>query len=198
MRIGCVLMAAGDSSRFGENKLLLPYRGRPVYVCAMDAIPVERLDCVAVVSGTEEALTEAAARGFTAVRNDRPRDGVSRTIRLGLDAIGDVDAALFMVADQPALTKESVARLLAMQQTHPGCILRMAYDERLGNPVCFPGKYFGELRALTGDTGGGKVAKAHPDAVRACNALHPWELLDIDSPDALRRLREATHAYDLQ
>ncbi len=198
MRLGCILMAAGDSSRFGENKLLLSYRGKPVFTCAMDAIPVERLDRVVVVSGTAAVLAEAAARGFTSVPNDKPQDGVSRTIRLGLDALFDVDAALFMVADQPALTRESVARLLDMQRAHPESILRLAYDGKEGNPVSFPGKYFDELRALSGDAGGGKIVKAHPEAVRTCGARDPWELFDIDSPEALQRLHEAASALDLQ
>ncbi|MDO5112706.1 MAG: nucleotidyltransferase family protein [Clostridia bacterium] len=191
MKTGCILMAAGVSSRFGENKLLLAYQGKPVYACAMNAIPAERLCAVAVVSGTDEVLQEAAARGFTAILNERPQDGVSRTIRLGLDALGGVDAALFLVGDQPALTRASVLRLLDMGQAHPSCIVRLGYGDTVGNPVWFPGKYFDELRALTGDTGGGRVLRTHPEAVRTCQADHPCELWDIDSPEALQRLNEA-------
>ncbi len=188
MKTGCVLMAAGASARFGENKLLLSYQGKPVYACAMDAIPAGRFAAVAVVSGTAAVLQEAAARGFTPIVNDRPQDGVSRTIRLGLDALGAVDAALFLVGDQPALTRQSVERLLDMAQAQPSRILRLAYAGAVGNPVVFPEKYFSELRALTGDTGGGRVLRAHPEAVCTCEAAHPQELWDIDSPEALLRL----------
>ncbi|MEF2798873.1 MAG: NTP transferase domain-containing protein, partial [Christensenellales bacterium] len=104
-RIGCVLMAAGSSSRFGGNKLLADFFGKTLIERAMEAVPRDKLLRTAVVSGCDEALSMALDFDFLTVRNDRPEDGVSRTIRLGLDALGDVDAAMFMVADQPCLSR---------------------------------------------------------------------------------------------
>lgn len=97
-RIGCVLMAAGNSTRFGGNKLLTDFFGKTLIERAMEAIPRDKLCRAAVVSQYDEALSMALDFDFLAVKNDRPEDGVSRTIRLGLDALGNVDAAMFMVA----------------------------------------------------------------------------------------------------
>lgn len=109
MKLGCVLMAAGAARRFGENKLLAEFAGAPLYERALSAIPAEEFAGVAVVSHYEAILRAARLRGFAAVYNPAPEDGVSRTIALGMDALPGMDALLFLVADQPLLRRESVA-----------------------------------------------------------------------------------------
>ena len=121
--VGCVVMAAGLGTRFGGGKLLSRFRGESLYKHALRVVPADRLSVTAVVSGEGEILSEAEEMGFRPVLNDRPEDGVSRTIRLGLEALGAVDAALFMVADQPLLTRETVARILSLGAEHPDRIV---------------------------------------------------------------------------
>ena len=165
-RIGCVLMAAGSSTRFGGNKLLTDFFGKTLIERAMEAIPRDKLCRAAVVSQYDEVLSMALDFDFLTVRNDRPEDGVSRTIRLGLDALGDVDAALFMVADQPCLSRWSTEGLVSFYLKEPDKIAAMAYGARRGNPVIFPKDMFIELRDLTGDTGGSAVICKNQDKLR--------------------------------
>ena len=159
-RIGCVLMAAGNSTRFGGNKLLTDFFGKTLIERAMEAIPRDKLCRAAVVSQYDEALSMALDFDFLTVRNDRPEDGVSRTIRLGLDALGDVDAAMFMVADQPLLRRESVAGEIDFFAKNANSIVAMGHGARRGNPVIFPQEFFDELKALRGERGGGAVMAA--------------------------------------
>ena len=91
MQLGLVVMAAGAGTRFGGGKLLAPFQGTPLYARALDAVPDGVFHRVAVVTAVAPMLSLAAARGFLPVVNDRPALGVSRTIALGLDALGDVD-----------------------------------------------------------------------------------------------------------
>ena len=85
---------------------------------ALDALPADKLCAVAVVSGRAEILAAAEARGFIPVLNDRPEDGPPRTIRLGMEAVGDAEGIMFMVADQPLLRRESVESLLRAFAEH--------------------------------------------------------------------------------
>ena len=62
MNIGCVVLASGESVRFGSNKLLADFLGRPVLACLLDALPPE-LDTV-VVTRSPAVQALAAARGF--------------------------------------------------------------------------------------------------------------------------------------
>ena len=180
-RIGCVLMAAGNSTRFGGNKLLTDFFGKTLIERAMEAIPRDKLCRAAVVSQYDEALSMALDFDFLTVRNDRPEDGVSRTIRLGLDALGDVDAAMFMVADQPLLRRESVAGEIDFFAKNAGSIVAMGHGARRGNPVIFPQEFFDELKALRGERGGGAVMAAHRERIMLYQLENGAELMDIDT-----------------
>ena len=111
-RVGCVVMAAGLSSRYGANKLLERLEGRSLIERTLEAVPLEAFSAAAVVAWHPEILGLAERRGFLAVENDRPQDGASRTVRLGLEAVGRCDGALFLVADQPRLRRGSILAVL--------------------------------------------------------------------------------------
>ena len=188
--VGCVVMAAGLGTRFGGGKLLSRFRGESLYKHALGAVPADRLSVTAVVSGEREILSETEEMGFRPVLNYRPEDGVSRTIRLGLEALGAVDAALFMVADQPLLRSETVERILSAGEDHPEKIIApVRADGQLGNPCLFPAAFFPELRALEGDRGGRRVITAHPEALYTVPAPEN-ELFDTDRREDLEKLEE--------
>ena len=96
--IGCLLMAAGNASRFGENKLTARFDGQSLFSRALEAIPAGVFVRVTVVSQYPSLLEEASQAGFDAILNDRPEDGISRTIRLGTRAMADCAGILYMVA----------------------------------------------------------------------------------------------------
>lgn len=188
-KLGCVLMAAGNASRFGENKLLADFMGKPLILCALSAIPKAAFKKVAVVSQYPSVLEFAAEYGFDAILNDDPDAGISRTITLGLDALGDVDAAMFMVGDQPCLRQETVLGQIEFFQARPQHIVAMGYGKRRGNPAIFPKTFFGELRALSAENGGSHVMCAHEDALLLYQVDEDLELRDIDNKQELEQLK---------
>lgn len=188
MKLGCVLMASGNAERYGGNKLCADFNGRPVYECAFSAIPSERFYYVAVVTQYDDIGAAAMKRGFIAVPNLRPEDGVSRTIWLGLQALYDASAVMFMVADQPLLKKETVNALVDDYLSQPDYILALATGKRRGNPVVFPSYYFNELCALKGDKGGGAVIARHENELRLHVIENELELRDIDNKQELEAL----------
>ena len=193
MKLGCVLMAAGASVRFGEeNKLLVPFRGEPLYRRAFSAIPRDLFHAVAAVSHYEEILAAAREEGFLPVYNPAPEDGVSLTVSLGLRALSDADAAMFLVADQPLLSKKTVEELIAFFLEAPAYIAAPAFGGKRGNPVIFPKAYFSELLALRGDRGGSAVIKAHPDALRLYPLRDERERFDVDTAEAFSDLSKST------
>lgn len=186
-RFGCVVMAAGRSERFGENKLLRELDGKPLALRTLEAIPRDAFEAVAVVTRFAEIAEDAQKRGFAVVENDAPEEGLSRTIRLGLAETADCDAVLFTVADQPMLSRETFLRLLAAWK--PGRICAAAEGGRRGNPCLFCRSFFPELNALSGDHGGASVIRRHEDALTLVETA-PAELWDCDTPKALEDLKE--------
>lgn len=181
MRLGAVLMASGSGQRFGGNKLLFPVKGIPLAQRAMDALPAELFERVAVCSPYGELLALAEKRGYLPLRNEWAREGISASIRLGLSRLSDMDGVLFSVCDQPFLTAESIARLVYAFWETPDFICALAWQGRRGNPALFPAGLFPELRALSGDPGGGAVIRAHFDRLRLVEACLPEELRDVDT-----------------
>lgn len=186
---GCLLMAAGNASRFGENKLTARFDGQSLFSLALAAIPKELFARVTVVSQYPALLEEAARTGFDTILNDRPQDGVSRTIRLGTQAMADCDGILYMVADQPLLRAGTVRRVVDVWRAHPECIAAAAHNGNRGNPCLFPARFFPELCALEADRGGSSVIRRHEDALLLVEAGER-ELFDCDTKQALEILKE--------
>jgi len=185
MKLVCILMAAGSASRFGANKLLQDFGGKPLCQWAMEAALSADFHKRILVTGYE-AVKELAA-GFEIVENNRPELGISRTIRLGLEAAGDCDGVLFLTCDQPYLSANTIQTMTAAFRADPTYIYAASHKGRRGNPVVFPAKFIPELCKLTGDTGGSQILKAHPDQLKLIETP-PKELLDCDTPEALHEL----------
>ena len=185
---GCVVLAAGSASRFGGNKLTAAVEGIALIRRALSAVPAERFSRVAVVTQYPEIRDLAEAFSFTPVWNDAPEAGVSRSIALGLGAIGDYPGALFLVADQPLLRRESVNALVTLWGEKPEGIAALGHRGVRGNPCLFPARLFPELLALTGDRGGAAVIRRHEDLLSLLE-VDPRELQDADTPEALAAIR---------
>ena len=134
LRIGCLVMAAGSGSRFGRNKLEAVVDGKSLLRRSLEAVPAEEFAQVTVVTQYDAAAALAEEFGFTVVRNDRPEDGLSRTVRLGTEAMAGCGAILYQVADQPLLEQETVRRELEYFRTHPDHIVGLAHNGVRGSP----------------------------------------------------------------
>lgn len=188
LRIGCLVMAAGSGSRFGRNKLEAVIDGKTLLRRALEAVPREEFACVTVVTQYDGAAALAEEFGFTVVRNDRPEDGLSRTVRLGTEAMASCGAIMYQVADQPLLERDTVRREVELFRTHPDRIVGLGHNGVRGNPCIFPRRFFPELMALTGDTGGNTVIRAHPESLLLYETAAA-ELRDVDTVEALAAIR---------
>lgn len=188
LKLGCVVMAAGNARRFGDNKLAARVGGRSLIRRALEAVPPELFDTVAVVTQYPEVMDLAGEFHFSAVRNIHPDFGLSRTIALGLAALGDCDGAMFLVSDQPLLKRESVAALARFWREQPDKLAALAHGGVRGNPCVFPARFFPELLALTEDHGGSSVIRRHEGDLRLLEVPEA-ELTDIDTPRALEELK---------
>ena len=185
--LGCVVMAAGNARRFGENKLAAEVRGRSLISRTLEAVPEEEFETVAVVTQYPEVMDLAEQFRFAAVRNEHPDWGISHTIRLGLEALGACDAAMFLVSDQPLLKRESVRALAELWRSRPESIAALAHGGVRGNPCVFPARLFPELMELREDHGGNTVIRRHEESLVLLEVPEE-ELTDVDTRSALEEL----------
>ena len=184
-RTGCVIMASGLGKRFGGNKLLADFMGEPMICRALAA--TEGLFARRVVVTRHQEVADLCQKyGIDVKLHDLPHR--SDTVRLGLEAVGEVEQCMFCPADQPLLRRETVEALVGASHGEPDCIWRTAFQENPGAPVIFPRWAFDALRTLPEGKGGGYVIKQHTDRVRTIPVSDPYELMDVDSPENLKEL----------
>lgn len=189
-QIGCVIMASGLGKRFGGNKLMADFNGAPMIRRALDA--TEGLFTRRVVVTRHESVAQLArSQNVEVILHDLPHR--SDTVRLGLEALGDLDACMFLPGDQPLLRQETVAMLLENRNEHPDRIIRPAFEDSEGSPVLFPAWAFPELKNLPEGKGGGAVIKKYPHRVLRMPISDPFELADADTPETLELLKGLCH-----
>ena len=186
-QIGCVIMASGLGKRFGSNKLMADFHGTPLIQRALDA--TEGLFAHRVVVTRHESVAALCrAKNVDVVFHDLPHR--SDTVRLGLEALPELDACLFLPGDQPLLRRETVSMLLETRKEYPDRIIRPAYEDTEGSPVLFPAWAFPALLNLPEGKGGGAVIRQHPQQVYRVSISNPFELADADTPEALALLAQ--------
>lgn len=198
--IHIIYMAAGNSRRFGSNKLFYELDGKPMYRQLLERL-VEIKDRynklksdspvidITVVTRYREILDYCACiPDCHAVLSPDSEKGISYTIKAGIMAVqeqkktGMQDYYMFAVADQPYLKSQSVIKLIDKVLGNKGNI-RLAFSLRcgdaVGNPCVFHSSLIQQLLSLEGDKGGRSVAKKH-DCVYV-DIADELELMDIDS-----------------
>lgn len=186
-KVGCVIMASGLGKRFGSNKLMADFCGKPMILHTLQVTRSLQENLVVVTRHADVAKL-CQEYGVRVVLHDQPHR--SDTVRLGLEALGDVDACMFLPADQPLLRPETIELLTAQWKAAPQNIVRPFHEDTPGSPVVFPKWTFEELCNLPEGKGGGWVMKQHADRVKAVPISDPYELMDADTPETLEILRQ--------
>ena len=187
-----VVLAAGASRRFGAPKMLAPLGGRPVLQHVLDALAGAGLVDVVVVLGDQAAAIRAAVswRSERIELNPRPTDGLSSSLRIGLDVAAEdrtIDAVLVLLGDQPAVRPAVISAVLAAAETSPQPIVRVRYaDDDAPNPVLVRRAAWVLAAGLSGDRGLGPLLIEHPDLVT--EVALPGDNPDIDTPEDLVRV----------
>ena len=112
---------------------------------------------------------------------------MSSSLRRGLEACGDADAVLIALGDQPGVTAERVARIVAAWRPGVALVVPSFHATRAAHPVLFARCLWEDLRALRGDVGAREVVRRHWD--RAVRVDVP-PLVDVDDEEDYRDFLE--------
>lgn len=191
--VGGVILAAGRSTRLGGErpKQLLEIDGEPMIRRVAAAARGSRLDEIVVVLGHQARAVAAVLDDLDVrtVENPDHAGGQSTSVRAGLAALSPaVEAAMFLPADQPLLTSDTIDRLIAAWRAAGGSIVVPVHGGRRSSPVIFGRELFFELEALRGDTGGRSLLPRHEDRIVTVEVENPSELADVDTAADLRRI----------
>jgi molybdenum cofactor cytidylyltransferase len=192
-RIAALVLAAGRSTRMGQNKLLAPLAdGRTMIEHTVDHVLAASTQPVLVITGHDGAEIRAvlADKPVRFVEAPDYALGLANSLRAGIQALSaDVDGALICLGDMPLVQPGVLNQLLAAFAPKEGReIVLPSFDGQRGNPVLWGRRFFDELLALTGDAGARQILHRHMAFVAEVPVQSDAVLRDFDTPDALAQL----------
>jgi molybdenum cofactor cytidylyltransferase len=200
--LAAIILAAGDSTRMGRPKALLPDSdGRPFVARLVRTFAAAGLQDIVVVTGSLHAsIAEAIAADQppvtpNLVNNPQPALGQVSSLWMGLDAAeklaspkphsgegGGIDGALVTLVDIPLVLASTVRRVIDAWTLHRAPIVRPAVGDRHGHPVLFDRSVFDALRHAPLTEGARAVVHANADRIVNVPVDDQGCLLDIDTP----------------
>ena len=180
-----MLLAAGESTRMGQLKALLPWGRGTLLEYALDQLGAAVDETVVVLGHRAQDLAPLAPRH---VVNERYREGRSTSIEVGMAAVPpSADAVLITSVDQPrpaAVLRE----LIAAHRRSGALISRPVVGEEHGHPTVFDRALFDELRKVSEETQGMKsVLRRHEAAIQNVSFDDRVVLLNLNHPEDYER-----------
>ena len=189
---GIIILAAGNSSRLGHAKQLLPFRSKTLLRHVVDeASLIDSAQTIVVLGAGKEDL-EQELHGTAVVRcyNEDWSSGMAGSIHVGinklLDMLPDVSCCIIAVCDQPYISTAIFNALLEAFETSPCNIIASSYADTAGTPALFSRNHFADLLQLQGQEGAKKLLS------RYSQELHLIQFdqgaVEIDTDEDYRRL----------
>lgn len=197
LRIGAVLLAAGEGRRMGGMaKPLIRLAGVPLVNRQLIALSGAGVDEVAVVTGYAREEVEAQVQAFpvTLAYNAAYAQGQQRSVHTGLQALnGPFDAVFIVLADQPLITSDDLVELIGAFKRRPaGHIVVPVVEGQRGNPVVLDGLACERILAGGAELGCRRLIERNPELVSVHGTANRHFVVDLDTVDDLRRLEQRT------
>lgn len=192
VKVAALLLAAGESTRMGTPKPLLPWGGTTLVAYQVEQLLAGGVCAVVVVIGHEAERVRTALRGHAVriVQNPEYRLGRASSVRHGVAALPVyAEAALVLNVDQPR-PAEVVRGVIAGHQEHGDLISIPTYQGKRGHPTVFAGFLFPEMGRVTEQNQGlREVVQRHADRVHLMELGHPLVVQDMNTPEDYERVR---------
>jgi molybdenum cofactor cytidylyltransferase len=191
-----IILAAGESTRFGKPKQLLRLKNKYLIEWVLDAALGSRLKQIILVVGHEhqkilQALgTKAQNPRLQVVVNHQYKQGQSVSLQTGLLKIRDIfPSIMFLLGDQPMLKSETIDYLLDQFWSSDKDICVPAHRGERGNPTIFSQRFYQQLSQIKGDIGAREIIKNHPEHILDVELENPQCLIDVDTENDFKKLQ---------
>lgn len=192
IKYGIIILAAGNSSRLGRPKQLLPYHNKSLLQNAVEQSLLVPESIVLVVTGASREIMESELKNNQILvrHNAGWETGMASSIKTGVSELlvlyPSLDALLLTVCDQPFLNTGIMTSLIVEFTVSNKNIIASAYNDTLGTPVLFSKKYFNALQQLEGQEGAKKIIMKNQEDT-ASVSFSPGGI-DIDTDEDYRNL----------
>jgi molybdenum cofactor cytidylyltransferase len=182
---GIIILAAGESSRFGNIKQLLPFNGKTLLQHVIDEAIKGGSQPIVVITGANATRVSASIdnSNVNILVNENWQEGMASGIVAGVQKIvslnDSIKKIIVALCDQPFVTSALFEQLDQMQNKTGKPIVACTYADTIGTPALFATKYFDQLLSLKGDEGAKKILKSNREDVAMVD--FPKGEIDIDT-----------------
>jgi molybdenum cofactor cytidylyltransferase len=193
-RVTAIILAAGESKRMGQPKMLLPFRGTSVvrYIAGEAVRSVAEETIVVTGCYHNEVVKDLAETGVRIARNTDYEKGMLSSVRCGLGMISnDSGAAVIIPGDNIALTAEIIDYVVEGWIMSGKCIAVPVFNGKRGHPLLIARKLFGDVMTMPDGDGLRRIFQIHPEDVVELVSENDSILRDIDTyEDYLKEINQ--------
>lgn len=189
-QVTAILLAAGKSSRMGQQKLLMPFEGKSMIATVVGKIADSVSFRTIVVTGSDRNKIEEELEAYPLlfVNNERYEEGMLTSVLAGVAAAGPETAGyLILLGDQPMVSEAVINRLISVFQKGGKGLLIPVFNGKRGHPVLIGSKYKDEIKILNQEIGLRQLFLNHPDDILEIEVGSEDVLKDIDTPGDYER-----------
>ena len=197
LRIGAVLLAAGEGRRMGGvAKPLIRLQGVPLISRQLVALSGAGVDEVVVVTGHARNAVEELMRGFsvTLVHNEAHAQGQEGSVRAGLAALnGSFDAVFIVPVDQPLIAADDLTELIGAFKKRPaGHVVVPVVDGQRGNPILLDEVAQAQILASGANLACRHLIERQPELVHVHKTANIRFITDLDTVEDVQALAQRT------
>ena len=185
--VGAVILAAGESQRMGEPKLLMKIGKKRIIEWVIDSFRDTVDDPIVVLGYKPENLVPILKQlGVRWVINKNYREGMVSSFKAGLEGLKSCDAVFLALGDQPFVDRDFLAK--AIDAWRGGAkIVSPVYKGKKGHPVLFDKSLFDEILSLQKREMIRDVIHRHESEHRLVEAGE-WTVIDLDTPESFMKV----------
>ncbi len=181
-------MASGFSKRMGKNKLLIEIDGIPILERVIRAAIGSKLHEIILIYRESQVKEMGDKYGIKTIENLKAHLGQAEGMKLGIESTSDTDAYMFLVGDQPFLTKDLINQLLDKFDRIEAPIVVPYYGDKRGMPILMSSEFRDDLLEVQGDKGGREIVEKNLHRVHRLQVNDYLLYLDMDTEEDLKRI----------
>ncbi len=184
-RIAAVILAAGESRRMGEPKMLLPFRNSTIIRTVIQHALRANTDHVQVVLGADAEAIRAniADQGVEHTVNKQYSKGMLSSVQAGIRSLPkDTTAVMILLGDQPMISSGIMDRLIEQYRKSEKDIAIATAGGKRGHPMIFNARYIPEILSYGKEHTLRDLPGKHPGEVEELETEKQEILRDIDTP----------------
>ncbi|MHC1741042.1 MAG: NTP transferase domain-containing protein [Anaerolineaceae bacterium] len=187
----CIILAAGQSKRMGQSKIVLPWGEKTIIGAIISHFQDSGIKQLIVVTGGYHELVEEELSKYsieTAYNPNFANGQMSCSLQIGMEKVKpDCDGVFVALGDQPEISTIDIEGIMTKSDQNPEKLIIPSYDMRRGHPWLIPARLFPEILQLQHPQTMRTFIQSHEDEIEYYLVNNSNILTDLDTPEDYHR-----------